>query len=498
MPQISNFCPELKLARSSKKIDRGSAQVALLTEGLRLDKAFRNRIPRSAEEHPVLKGKRGAKLVLHAKEPSVIYGLGKAPEFTPQEATEWGENLGNLLIAEGFLDVAIHWPISIPHPVIAQNFIKGMALAGINYSDLKSSPPSAASEKRSRLQSIQFLSDDDILEDSDLFEISVLVPAIAFARVIGELPPAVASPQGIVDLFTEAATHHGIEIEVWNEKKIASEKMGLFQAVSQGSATPPRFLIARTGKKYGESAPTLYLVGKGITFDTGGVNLKTGDWRELLSMRKDMCGCAAVLGAVLAIAESKLPIRVVAVTPMTPNILGSKSIIPGDIVTAYNGKTVEIQNTDAEGRLVLADALHYCVKQKADYIIDVATLTGACVVALGSYHSGLFTNHDRFGRLVFKESDMAGEPAWPLPLSRRYSDELKNSLGDLTNMGKTRSGGASIGAAFLQNFVAETPWCHLDIAGTHDLGDPAAGSPIKTAGRMVHTLYRVAKELSVR
>ncbi|MBL7714951.1 MAG: hypothetical protein JNL01_05745 [Bdellovibrionales bacterium] len=498
MPQISNFSPELKLARSSKKIDRSVAQVFLVTEGLKLEKAARNRVPRSGEDHPVLKGKRGSKLVLHAKDASVIYGLGKAPELTPQEAAEWGENLGNILIAEGFLDVAIHWPISIPHPAIAQNFIKGLGLAGVNFTDLKSAPSSASSEKRTRIQSIQFVCEDEILEEGDLFEVAALIPAIAFARILGELPPAVASPQGIVDLFTESATHHGIEIEVWNEKKIASEKMGLLQAVSQGSAIPPRFLIARTGKKYGESAPTLYLVGKGITFDTGGVNLKTGDWRDLLSMRKDMCGCAAVLGAILAIAESKLPIRVVAVTPMTPNILGSKSVIPGDIVTAYSGKTVEIQNTDAEGRLILADALHYCVKNKADYIIDVATLTGACQIALGSYHSGLFTNQDRFGKLVFRESDFAGEPAWPLPLSRRYGEELKNSLADLTNMGKNRAGGASIGAAFLQNFVAETPWCHLDIAGTHDLGSPASASPIQTAGRMVHTLYRVAKELSVR
>lgn len=490
--------PSFQLASPSKKKSHHS--LFLLTETTELDQHDTKSIPQHLEEHASLKGERGAKLAIHTETANLYFGLGKSKLFTPQEASEWGEACANWVAAEGITEILVHIPEELEHPAQAIGFLKGMGLAGLRCDELKTK----AAKKPTHLKKILVTTDSRAAPSADdLDQLQALVEAVAFARVLGELPPLVANPQGIVDRFSEEAKEalgkNQIDIEVWDEKKIAKEKMGLFMAVAQGSHedSPPRFLIARHGEKYKKKGPTLFLVGKGITFDTGGVNLKTSGWMDLLGMRKDMCGCAAVLGAILAIARMKLPIHVVAVTPMTVNAIGSKAVLPGDIVKSYAGKTVEIMNTDAEGRLVLADALHYAVKEKADYIVDVATLTGACAIALGQHHSGLFSNDEDFGRRVLAASTIAGEPAWPLPLSPRYGEELKSQLADIANMGKTREGGASLGAKFLENFVNETPWVHLDIAGTHDLGGPLGSlGQVRAAGRMVHTLTELAKSLA--
>jgi leucyl aminopeptidase len=209
-----------------------------------------------------------------------------------------------------------------------------------------------------------------------------------------------------------------------------------------------------------------------------------------------MAGAAGVMGAALALSQAKPGIPVVAVTPLTMNSIGSRAIIPGDVVKSYAGKTVEIENTDAEGRLILADAIHYAVQEKAHWIVDVATLTGACVVALGKHFTGLFSNHAGLRDEIMQAAEAAGEPTWPLPSTSRYKEELKSSVADLSNMGKGRDGGASIGAVFIEHFVGTTPWAHLDIAGSADLGGPAAGVNSTTAaGRMVHTLFSLAHTL---
>jgi leucyl aminopeptidase len=213
-------------------------------------------------------------------------------------------------------------------------------------------------------------------------------------------------------------------------------------------------------------------------------------------MKGDMAGAAAVVGAALALSQTKPGIPVVAVTPLTMNAIGPKAIIPGDVVKSYAGKTVEIENTDAEGRLILADAIHFAVQERAHWIVDVATLTGACVIALGKHFTGLFSNHKDLREQVLTAAEASGEPAWPLPATSRYKEELKSSVADLSNMGKGRDGGASIGACFLEHFVGTTPWVHLDIAGSTDLGGPAAGVNSTTAaGRMVHTLVTLAHQL---
>jgi leucyl aminopeptidase len=476
--------------------------------------------PAHLETHAALRGERGARLSLHGARSFFFYGVGAIDLFDEQEAADHGEACGQFLLAEGVREVLIEFPAELDHPLVNSNFLKGLGLAGLSYGALKTAPESGktneADRTKPRLTRVAVSAHGTgALSDQELEELSPLVDAIGFARILGDLPPAIASPQGIVDFFAAEAGPE-LQLEVWDEARIAREGMGLLQAVSRGSDPdfPPRFLIARyfpkgagkpARKSRGSSRgvkrpdrPTLFWVGKGITFDTGGINLKTGDWQGLLSMRRDMCGAAAVLGAVLAASRIGLDVPIVAVTPLTTNSIGSRAVLPGDIIRSYAGKTVEIMNTDAEGRLILADALHYAVSQKADFIVDVATLTGACAVALGAYHSGLFANDDEFGQRVLLASRLAGEPAWPMPLSRRYGEELKSGLADLANMGKSRDGGAQLGAKFLENFVAKTPWAHLDIAGTHDIVGPAAsGAGFKAAGRMVHTLVELARSFTL-
>lgn len=332
---------------------------------------------------------------------------------------------------------------------------------------------------------------------SALQALPAIVKGIAFARELAELPPSYASPQGICDRFQDAIETKNLSVEIWDEKRIRKEKMGLLMAVSQGSATPPRFLIVRYGKDFASRKKHLFLVGKGITFDTGGINLKTTSWQDLLEMKKDMSGAAAVLGAMLSIADLRPEMTITALTPLTFNSIGSNAVLPSEVIRSYSGKTVEIKNTDAEGRLILADALHFAVQNGADYIVDVATLTGACMLALGAHHSGLFSNHEGLQEQVMKATQKAGEPAWVMPMSPRYGAELKSDLADMANMGKGREGGAQIAAKFMERFVEQVPWAHLDIAGTMDLGAPAAaGAQVKAPGRMTHSLVELALALS--
>jgi leucyl aminopeptidase len=455
--------------------------------------------------HPALAGERGAKLILNGERTVIVMGLGALNKFTAQEASEWGENAAHALIKEQAESVQVVFPDDLMDRDVLACFIKGLCLGNYRLDEFKSQKKPGRKLLRELSVSGKGVSR---FSPADFERLQAVVDGISFARDLVELPSGTATPQGIVDRFRKAGASKGLQLEVWDEKKIAAKKMGLIQAVSQGSGVPPRFLVARYAAKGGKAKgaekgaekgiKTLYLVGKGVTFDTGGVNLKVVPWKELVGMKKDMGGAAAVLGAMLAISKLKPGINVVGVTPLTTNQLGSKAINPGDIFTSFSGKTVEIQNTDAEGRLILADALHFAVSEGATWIVDAATLTGACCIALGANHTGEFSNDDRFAKRVRDVAEASGEPTWPLPMSPRYGEELKSSeLADLSNMGKSREAGATIGAKFLEYFVGETPWVHLDIAGTVDLGGPAAsGAQVHAAGRMVHTFARLAEELS--
>jgi len=482
-------CPKIEIAQPS--LTRHT--LVLLPKKADLKEAGIANLPSHLKDHSALKGDRGAKLVLHGNPATVIFGIGAADEFNAQEAAEWGEAAGHCMNREQIGEFQVKLPSSVTDKHVALNFIKGLMLANFRVDELKSKPATPASEVSKIFVAGKITAK---IDKSDLTLLEGVVHGITFARTIIELPASSADPTGIVKRFESALDKRHLEVEIWDEKRIQKEKMGLLASVSAASATPPRFLIVRYGKDF-KNKPTLCLVGKGVTFDTGGINLKTSSWKDLLGMKKDMGGAAAVLGTMLALAESRPALRVIGITPLTTNSIGSHATLPGDVVTSYAGKTVEIQNTDAEGRLILADALHYAVKQKPDYIVDVATLTGACVVALGEHLTGLFSNHTGFQQSMLQAASDSGEPAWPMPLGRRYGDELKSDVADMANMGKGRDGGAVLAAKFLEKFVENTPWCHLDIAGTVDLGDPAkAGAHVKAAGRMVHTFVTLAANLA--
>lgn len=447
-------------------------------------------LPTYLKTHPALRGDRGAKVVVHGHPGKFIVGIGALQEFTPQEACDHAESWGHWLNAEHVSEVQIVLPDSLTDRAVLFNLVKGFAMANYRVDELKGSK---SDSHRPELKKVVFTGPGAlILKKEDLQKAHVLAKALGFARTIAELPTNFADPEQVVKRF-KAAAGSKLEIEVWDEKKIAKEGMGLVQAVAQGSSSPARFLIVRYGSQLKSKKGPLFLVGKGVTFDTGGINLKVIPYRDLVAMKGDMAGAAAVLGAMLAIAELKPKHPVVAVTPLVINAISGNAVIPGDIIRSYAGKTVEILNTDAEGRLILADAVHYAVTQKASAIVDVATLTGACAIALGEYHTGLFTNSRNLGDEILSVSEKCGEPAWLMPTSARYGEELKSSLADLSNMGKGRNGGASLAAKFIEAFVGQTPWAHLDIAGTADHCAPAHGSAqVKASGRMVHTLVDLA------
>ena len=278
----------------------------------------------SEKGHPALSGERGAKLVLHGQNTVVILGIGARDSFTPQEAAEWGENAAQTLIKEQVERVQVIFPDDLTDADVLENFLKGLCLGNYRLEEFKTKKQTGRTELGEILLSGKGVSR---IKAADFERIHAIVDGISFARDLVELPAFTANPQGIVERFRKVIDPKVVQLEVWDEKKIASKKMGLLDAVSKGSGVPPRFLIARYGKKSG--GKTLFLVGKGVTFDTGGVNLKTVAWKELIGMKKDMGGAAGVLGAMVAISKLKPKLNIVAVTPLTTNQLGSTAINPG-------------------------------------------------------------------------------------------------------------------------------------------------------------------------
>lgn len=287
---------------------------------------------------------------------------------------------------------------------------------------------------------------------------------VRLARELVNENADVMTPERMAREARRVAKHHGFPARVFDEKKLKAMGCRLHLAVGRGAANPPRLAVLEY-KKGGRGAKTLAMVGKGITFDSGGLNVKpTGHMED---MRLDMAGAAAVLGAMEAIAALKLKVNVVGVMACAENAVGSRAYKPGDILVSYSGKTVEVLNTDAEGRLVLADALAYTEKTyRPDYLIDLATLTGAALIATGTHYAPLLTRDDDFRDRIQQAARETDDRVWPLPMDCHYLDEMKSDVADVRNMGRNRHSGTIRGAVFLHHFVCNTPWAHLDIAGT--------------------------------
>jgi leucyl aminopeptidase len=317
--------------------------------------------------------------------------------------------------------------------------------------------------------------------------------AVNWARDLVNEPGNHVTPTVLAEKAQAAAKTYGLKIEVLDQKKIAELGMGGLIGVSQGSQQPPKFIVL-TYKGRKADAIDLALVGKGITFDAGGISLKPS--ANMGDMKGDMAGAASVLAAVVAAARLKLAVNVTALAPATENLPSGSALKPGDIITALNGKTMEILNTDAEGRLILADALSYAVKLGAKKIVDVATLTGACQVALGRITTGAFSNNQAFVNSVLAASKAVGEYTWEMPMFPEYAEAIKGTITDVKNIGD-RYGGAITAAKFLENFVGRKPWVHLDIAPTSEtdkakgyLVKGATGIPVRTLVKLLQTVAK--------
>jgi leucyl aminopeptidase len=352
---------------------------------------------------------------------------------------------------------------------------------------LKSKPPET---KRALRKVILLVSDRNAASDAEaaIERGMAISEGIALAKDLGNLPGNYCTPTYLGEQAIELGKKHGLRVDVLDKKDIEKLGMGSFLAVAQGSVQPPKLIVMEyNGGKKG--AAPVALVGKGITFDTGGISIKPS--AEMDEMKFDMCGAASVFGTMKAIALMKLPINVVGVVPATENMPDGAAVKPGDVVTTMSGQTVEILNTDAEGRLVLCDALTYVEKFKPAAVVDIATLTGAMVIALGHVATGVFANSDPLARELIDAGEAAWDRAWHMPLWDDYQEQLKSNFADFPNIG-SRAGGAVTAACFLSRFTKAYAWAHLDIAGTAWKSGAEKGATGRPVPMLVHFLMQRA------
>lgn len=322
-----------------------------------------------------------------------------------------------------------------------------------------------------------------------LHDARIVCDGTLLARDLENAPPNELYPETLADAARSSATKYGYRAVVWDKKKIEQTGFGGLMAVNAGSDRPPRFIILEHNAGRTD-LETIVLVGKGITFDAGGISIKPAS--GMSEMKMDMSGAAAVIGTLEAVARLKLPVHCVGLIPATENLLGGSAMRPGDILTHYGGKTSEVDNTDAEGRLVLADALAYASHYKPKVVIDLATLTGACVVALGSHASGMMGNDDNVMKQLKAAGEKTFERVWQLPLYAEYEKQIKSDVADVKNVGG-RWAGAITAGLFLKKFIGEYPWVHLDIAGTAILEEAFPYAPKGGSGVGVRLLVEFIK-----
>jgi leucyl aminopeptidase len=314
--------------------------------------------------------------------------------------------------------------------------------------------------------------------------------AVALARRLVNEPANMIYPESFADAAADVAKTTGLEIEVWNEERLKAERCGSLLGVARGSVRPPRLVILRHNGGNEGDAP-LALVGKGVTFDSGGLSLKPSDGMK--TMKCDMAGAATVVGAMQAIAKLQLPVNVIGLVGLVENMISGDAYKLGDVLTARSGKTIEVLNTDAEGRLVLADVLDVAVEQGAAKIVDLATLTGACLVALGMDTAGLMTNDQAWCDELSAAAQLCGEAAWQLPMFPEFGEQIASKVADIKNIGEGRWGGVITAAKFLEEFVQDKPWVHIDIAGPSFLDSPKPWLDAGGSGAFVRTLVELAK-----
>ena len=408
----------------------------------------------------------------------IVAGLGKRDKFNTEKLRRAAASAGQRARTLDLAELSVTLP-SGDRAENSQAVVEGIALALYEYKRFKS-----RNNKPLRLHTVRVDGDPDAVRRGDIY-----ARATCLTRDLVNDPPSVCTPRYLADAAKHIAKN-GVKIQIFDEKKIAKLKMGGVQGVAIGSTEPARFVHLQY--RAPGARKTIAIVGKGITFDSGGLCLKPAD--GMLNMKDDMSGAGAVIGVFSALSELKPRVNVHGIFAATENMPGGSAYKTRDVLRAMNGKTMEIINTDAEGRLILADALSYASKLKPTEIIDLATLTGACVVALGPEISAIFTASEKIQKGLLAASKAQGEKLWPLPLENEYMDMIKSDVADMKNSGG-RWGGAITAALFLREFVDEgIPWAHLDIAGPALVENDRPYRPAGGTGVMVRTLLRYLEE----
>jgi leucyl aminopeptidase len=397
----------------------------------------------------------------------LIIGLGKASSLTPHEIRKAAGVAVRFARARSIRDLAIAFPEheTLPAALTARAIAEGLIVADFDIDFYRSD------RKDQNIATATLLAPKTTTEmQRALDEGIILAESQNFARTLINEPGNVLTPTELGKRTAAMCADFGLACEVHSIDKILELKMGAFAAVTQGSAEPPALIVIRYEPPTAPpDAPVIGLVGKGITFDTGGISIKPAD--NMDKMKYDMAGAASMIASMRAIAQLKPAVRVLCVVCSCENMPDGRAFKPGDVVTAMSGKTIEIINTDAEGRLVLADGLHYAQTLGATHLINAATLTGAIGIALGHVNAGLFSNDDATTQQFLDGLTISGEKFWRMPCTDDYRDQIKSQIADIQNTGLTRYGGATNAAMFLKEFVGDTPWIHLDIAATTWLDD---------------------------
>jgi len=441
-------------------------------------------------EEKEIKGALGELTPLHAPEgfaarSLLLVGLGPKDKFDARAAFTAGAALGKRLAGGPKESVAVGLAaiVEAGRPESVSALVEGIVV-GTQSPALRKSEPNRHVFGRLDIVAPANATDEELASlQAGVVRGEIVGEAVNLARRFANTPPVEKQPPAFAEMVRQSASEHGITAEVWDEERIRGERFGGLLAVAAGSDNPPAFVVLEYAN--GGNGPTLALVGKGVTFDSGGLSIKPSASME--DMKSDMTGAAVVVASMIAAARLKLPVNVKGYLAITENMTGGRAMKLGDVLTMRNGKTVEVLNTDAEGRLILADALSFAAEAAPARILDLATLTGACIVALGTKIAGLFTNDEEFGRDVREASERAGERVWPLPMDDDFKELLKSNVADLKNVGG-RWGGAVTAAKFLEEFVGSVPWVHLDIAGPSWSDSDASSRDVGGTGCFVRSL----------
>ena len=415
-------------------------------------------------------GKSGSTLLLHsvpgiAAVRVLLVGLGKERELNErhyrQALRAAIKALGNLQAAEVAIFLA---EVTVKKRDIGWRVAQLVEIAedSTYCFDRFKSKPAASKKGVAKLQVHVARRDEVAAGEEGLSQGKALASGVSFAKDLGNLAPNYCTPTYLAEQAQALVKSHGLQVEVLEQADIEKLGMGSFLGVTKGSMQPPKLIVLQHRKGKKNQRPVV-LVGKGITFDTGGISLKPG--ADMDEMKYDMCGAASVLGTFKTIAELDLPLNVVGIIPTCENMPDGNATRPGDVLTSMSGQTIEVLNTDAEGRLILCDALTYAEQFEPQAVVDVATLTGACVIALGHHASGLFSNKDSLAEELLQAGNEAQDRAWHLPFWDDYQGQLDSNFADMANIGG-RAGGSITAACFLSRFTKKYDWAHLDIAGT--------------------------------